>query len=103
MLTESSLPLMGIGNFGDLAIPMRRQRLSLPLMGIGNLRLPVAQGGLHQSHYPSWGLGTFSLGKRNQGGYGSLPLMGIGNPHYYLFSSDAIWRSLPLMGIGNLA
>ena len=120
---SSSLPLMGIGNYGSTSptAPCKhslitphgdRERklatspcslfgVSLPLMGIGNLagvRARCPQVELitpHGDREQEDGQGPHEAGGR------SLPLMGIGNPAPFgVVLGD--FNSLPLMGIGNV-
>ena len=95
---------------------------SLPLMGIGNDRRSPILRPARSTHYPSWGLETWTVVLDMPDGSSSLPLMGIGNRPGALWGLDAFklitphgdWKpqdavlpdewdriSLPLMGIGN--
>ena len=116
-----SLPLMGIGN-SIQSTCTRALWYSLPLMGIGNDRRSPILRPARSTHYPSWGLETWTVVLDMPDGSSSLPLMGIGNRPGALWGLDAFklitphgdWKpqdavlpdewdriSLPLMGIGN--
>ena len=104
----SSLPLMGIGNFGPLLAagqPPDRAQLITP-HGDRKLESRIERYGTggEQAHYPSWGSETrLPLNGTSSKEKASLPLMGIGNLVVRRIYGAHITDSLPLMGIGNPA
>ena len=121
--SESSLPLMGIGNAPALDPTSRRARLitphgdrepagaafpsdglstSLPLMGIGNVQRQTQSTSALAPHYPSWGSGT---GERARSGRHARSALitphGDREPAARYPSHSVYAISLPLMGIGN--
>ncbi len=101
VFNQNSLPLMGIKNLRTWVFLIVCPSSSLPLMGIRNLLGRCVAHPSYQSHYPSWGSGTWQPICEKRFPFDSLPLMGIRNKQRRHRAAHRTSSSLPLMGIRN--